>query len=82
MFMNPAEMKIQKIGFTLVGIILSIAGIIILFFLRDMADNSLMGASPIYKPNFPAVPVTNITQAPQCAAGYDKTWVGCQKLAE
>ncbi len=80
--MNPAEMKVQKIGFTIVAIILAIAGVIILFFLRDMADNALMGASPKYKANFPAVPVTDITQAPQCAAGYDKTWVGCQKLAE
>jgi predicted lipid-binding transport protein (Tim44 family) len=80
--MTPAEMKVQKIGFTLVGIILAIAGVIILFFLKDMADNALMGASPKFKPNFPAVPVTDITQAPQCAAGYDKTWVGCQKLGE
>lgn len=80
--MNPAEMKVQKIGFTLVAIILSIAGIIILFFLRDMADNALMGESPVYRSNFPAVPTTDITQAPQCAQGYDKTWVGCQKLAE
>jgi hypothetical protein len=80
--MNPAEMKVQKIGFTLVAIILSIAGIIILFFLRDMADNSLMGASDIYKPKFPAIPITDITKAPQCAPGYDKTWVGCQKLSE
>ena len=80
--MTPAEMKVQKIGFTLVGIILAIAGVIILFFLKDMADNALMGASPKFKPNFPAVPVTGITQAPQCAAGYDKTWVGCQKLGE
>lgn len=80
--MNPAEMKVQKIGFTIVGIILAIAGVIIMFFLKDMADNALMGASPKYKQNFPAVPVTDITQAPQCAAGYDKTWVGCQKLGE
>ena len=80
--MNPAEMKTQKIGLTLVAIILSISGIIILFFLRDMADNALMGASPKFKPIFPAVPITDITKAPQCSAGYDKTWVGCQKLAE
>ena len=80
--MNPAEMKVQKIGLTIVGVILAIAGVMIMFFLKDMADNTLMGASPVYKPNFPAVPVTDITQGPQCAAGYDKTWVGCQKLGE
>jgi len=80
--MNPAEMKVQKIGFTLVGIILAIAGVIIMVFLKDMSDNALMGASPKFKANFPAVPVTDITQAPQCAAGYDKTWVGCQKLGD
>ena len=80
--MIPAntDMKVQKIGFTLVGIILAIAGIIILVFLNDMADNALMGASPKFKPAIPAVPAVDITQAPQCAAGYDKTWVGCQRL--
>lgn len=82
--MNPsnAEMKLQIKGLTAVGIILAIAGIIILVFLKDMADNALMGESPKYRPNFPAVPATDITQAPQCSPGYDKNWVGCQKLAE
>ncbi len=80
--MNPAELKVQKIGITVFATLLAIFGVILMFFFKDMADNTLMGASPKYKPNFPAVPVTDITQAPQCAAGYDKTWVGCQKLAE
>lgn len=80
--MTPAEMKVQKIGFSIVAVILAVAGIIILVFLKDMADNALMGASPKFKANIPAVPATDITQAPQCAPGYDKTWVGCQKLAE
>lgn len=80
--MTPAEMKVQKIGFTLVAIILAISGVIIMFWLKDMSENALMGESAIYRPHFPAVPTTDITQAPQCAAGYDKTWVGCQKLGE
>lgn len=80
--MNPAEMKVQKIGFTLVGIILAVAGVIIALFIRDMSENTLMGASPIYKANFPTVPAADITRAPQCAQGYEKTWVGCHKLSE
>ena len=80
--MNPAQLKVQKIGFTLVGLILAGFGIVVTVFLIDMADNALMGASPKYKANIPAAPVTDITQAPQCAPGYDKTWVGCQKLAD
>lgn len=80
--MNPAQMKVQKIGFTLVGLILAGFGIVLTVFLMDMSDNALMGASPKFKPNLPAVPATDITQAPQCAQGYDKTWVGCQKLAD
>lgn len=80
--MNPAEMKVQKIGLAVVGTIIAIFGIILMFFLKDMADNALMGASPVYKANIPADHPVDITQAPQCAAGYDKTWVGCQKLAE
>lgn len=80
--MNPAQLKVQKIGFTLVGLILAGFGIVLTVFLMDMSDNALMGASPKYKANIPAVPATDITQAPQCAQGYDKTWVGCQKLAD
>ena len=79
--MTP-EMKIQAKGFTVVGLMLIAAGIIIAFWLRDMADNSLMGASLKYKPTIPAVKAVDITQAPQCAEGYDKTWVGCQRLAQ
>ena len=77
-----ADMKLQVKGLTIVGIILAIAGIIILVFLRDMSDNAMMGAADIYKPNFPAIPAVDITRAPQCAAGYDKTWIGCQKLSQ
>ena len=80
--MNPAEMKVQKIGITIVGVMLAIFGVILVFFLKDMSDNALMGASPKYKATIPAGQTVDITQAPQCAAGYDKTWVGCQKLAE
>jgi hypothetical protein len=80
--MNPAEMKVQKIGLSIVGVIIAIAGVILVLFLKDMADNALMGASPKFKANIPAEQTLDITQAPQCAAGYDKTWVGCQKLAE
>jgi hypothetical protein len=47
-----------------------------------MNMSSLMGESPVYKPNFPSVPTTDITQAPQCLEGYDKQWVGCHKLAQ
>lgn len=79
--MNP-EMKLQIKGLTIVGIMLFAASIIIAVFLRDMADNALMGASPKFKPNIPAIQKTDITKAPQCAQGYEKTWVGCQPLAE
>ena len=75
-------MKVQKIGFTFAAIILSVFGIILLLFFRDMVDNTLMGESAVYRPTFPAIPITDITKAPQCAAGYDKPWIGCQKLAE
>jgi hypothetical protein len=77
--MTPAEMKVQKVGFALVGLILAGFGIVVAVFLKDMADNALMGASPKYKANLPAIPATDVSQAPQCAEGYDKTWVGCQK---
>ena len=79
--MNP-EMKLQVKGLTFVGILLIAASVIVAFFLRDMSDNALMGASPRYKAVLPAVPITDITQAPQCAEGYDKKWVGCQSLAQ
>ncbi len=80
--MNP-EMKLQIKGLTAVGIILAVAAVIIAFFFQEMAMNTLMGRSPKYGPHFPAVPATDITRAPQCInAGYDKPWVGCQRLAE
>lgn len=79
--MTP-EQKLQVKGLTAVGIILFAAAIVLAFFFKDMAQNALMGASDRYRPNYPAVPVTDITKAPQCAEGYDKTWVGCQKLAQ
>ena len=79
--MNP-EMKLQIKGLTAVGIILFAAGIILAFFFRDMSQNSLMGASEIYKPIIPIAAPLDITRAPQCAAGYDKPWIGCQKLVQ
>lgn len=79
--MNP-DQKLQVKGLTAVGIILVAAGIVLAFFFQDMAQNALMGASDRYRPHYPAVPVTDITKAPQCATGYEKTWVGCQPLAQ
>jgi hypothetical protein len=80
--MMNAEMKLQIKGLTAVGIILAVAAVIITVFFLEMAQNTLMGASPKYGPHFPAVPATDITQAAQCKAGYDKQWIGCMKLAE
>jgi hypothetical protein len=77
--MTPAEMKVQKVGLTLAGLILAGFGIVLTVFLMDMSDNALMGASPKYKANLPAVPATDVSQAPQCVEGYDKNWIGCQK---
>jgi hypothetical protein len=78
--MTP-EMKIQVRGFTIVGLMLGAAAIILAVFIYDMSENALMGASAKYKPVIPATAPTDITRAPQCAPGYDKTWVGCQNLA-
>ncbi len=80
--MTPSQMKVQVRGFTVVAIILAAAGVIIAVWAHQMASNSLMGASPDYKPVIPAVKPVDITQAPQCAQGYEKTWVGCQRLAQ
>ena len=80
--MTPEMMKVQVRGFTIVGLMLAAAGVILAVFLVDMADNALMGASPKYRPSVPAVAPTDITRAPQCAPGYDKPWVGCQSLAQ
>lgn len=77
--MNP-EMKLQVKGLTAVGIILVAAGIVIAIFLKNMSENALMAASPKYAPVYPAIPATNITKAPQCNPGYEKEWIGCQKL--
>ena len=79
--MNP-DQKLQVKGLTAVGIILAAAGIVLAFFFKDMAQNALMGASDRFRPNYPAVPVTDISKAPQCAEGYDKTWVGCKPLTQ
>ncbi len=80
--MTPSEMNVQLKGLTAVGIILLAAAIVLVLFFKEMSSSSLMSASPKYKPNYPAVPATDITQAPQCLEGYDKKWVGCQKLAQ
>jgi hypothetical protein len=80
--MMTPEQKTQATGLTIVGIMLAAAGIIIAIWATQMADNSLMGASPKYKPTIPAVKAVDITQAPQCADGYDKKWIGCQSLAQ
>lgn len=79
--MTP-EQKVTLRGLTAVGIILAAAGVVLAFFFVDMAHNALMGASDRYRPRFPEIPATNISEAPQCAAGYDKTWIGCQPLAQ
>lgn len=79
--MNP-QMKLQVKGLTAVGIILGAAAIILAFFFKDMSENALMGASSRYKPVIPTVAPVDITHAPQCAPGYDKPWVGCQRLSQ
>ena len=76
--MTP-QMKLQAKGLTIVAIILMAAGIVIAIFLENMANNALMTASPRYAPQLPAVPVTDITKAPQCNPGYGKEWIGCQR---
>jgi hypothetical protein len=75
-------MNVQVKGFTIVGLMLAAAGVILVFFFMDMAQNALMGASTRYKPQIPATAPVDITKAPQCAPGYDKTWIGCQSLAQ
>ena len=77
--MTP-EMKVQMRGLTAVGVILVAAGIVIAIFLKNMSENALMEASPKYAPKFPAIQATDITKAPQCNPGYEKAWIGCQKL--
>ena len=79
--MTP-DQKLQVKGLTAVGIILFAAAIVLAFFFKDMAQNALMGASERYRPEYPAIPAADITKAPQCAPGYDKTWVGCQRLTQ
>ena len=71
-----------KTGLMIVGVMLAAAGIVLGFFFVDMAQNTLMGASTRYKPAIPMAAPTDITQAPQCASGYDKRWIGCQSLAQ
>ncbi len=80
--MTPSEMNVQIKGLTVVALILGAGAIVLTLFFKEMSTTSLMGASPKYKPTYPTVPVTNITRAPQCLEGYDKQWIGCQKLAQ
>jgi hypothetical protein len=75
-------MNTQVKGFTIVGLMLAAAAVILAVFFVDMAENALMGASTRYKPQIPATAPADITKAPQCAPGYEKTWVGCQNLAQ
>ena len=75
-------MNTQVKGLTIVGLMLAAAAVILAFFFVDMAENALMGASTRYKPEILVAAPTDITKAPQCAPGYDKTWVGCQSLAQ
>jgi len=75
-------MKVQVTGLTIVGLILATGALVAGIWFKDMSNNALMGASPIYKPVIPAVKPVDITQAPQCAEGYDKRWIGCQSLAQ
>jgi hypothetical protein len=79
--MTP-EMKIQVRGLTIVACILAAGAVIAGIWFKDMADNALMAASPKYHATIPAVKPVDITQAPQCADGYDKKWIGCQSLAQ
>ncbi len=72
--------KVNQIGLTIVGIIVAAALVVFMFFMNDMNHSALMGASPLYKPNIPAAPAADITQAQQCNPNYDKNWVGCQRL--
>ena len=77
-----SEHKLHITGLTICGLIIGAGAIVVALFFKEMSLTTLMGESPKYRPNFPAVPVTDITQAPQCAQGYDKSWIGCQKLAQ
>jgi hypothetical protein len=79
--MTP-EMKTQVRGLTIAGIILAAGAMVAAVWFHQMASNALMGASPDYKPTFPTVKAVDISQAPQCADGYDKKWIGCQSLAQ
>ena len=76
--MNSVHIK----GFTIVGLMLLAASVVLVFFFQDMAQNALMGASSRYKPEIPAAAPYEISKAPQCAPGYDKPWIGCQSLAQ
>ncbi len=80
--MQPTEWKTQRVGLTLVAIILFAAGLQIARFMKIMNENAFMSASPVYAPKYPEVKPTDITKAAQCAEGYDKKWVGCTPLAQ
>jgi hypothetical protein len=75
-------MNVQAKGFTIVGIMLAAAAVILYFFFIDMSENALMGASSRYRATLPATTPTDYSKAPQCAQGYDKTWAGCRDSAQ
>ena len=75
-------MSLQLKGLTIAGLILAAGAFVLFFFFKEMSTSSLMSASPKYGPNYPTVPAAVITEAPQCLAGYDKPWIGCQKLGQ
>ncbi|NDG84080.1 MAG: hypothetical protein EBX52_03460 [Proteobacteria bacterium] len=75
------NMTLQIKGLTIVGLMLVAASIVLVFFFQDMSENALMGASTRYKPAIPAAAAYDFSKAPQCAAGYDRPWIGCQNLS-
>lgn len=77
--MNQKQVKVQLIGFTFVGVVVAISAVVFSIFITQLSENALMGASPKYKPHFPAVPATDITHAQQCNPDYPSKWIGCYK---
>lgn len=75
-------MNVQVKGFTIVGIMLAAAAVILYFFFIDMSENALMGASTRYRANLPVTAPADYSKAPQCAQGYDKIWAGCRDSAQ
>ena len=77
--MTPSEKSVQKIGIAVTLTIIGMFGIFVLFWIKGMVNNTLMGESPVYKAHIPAAPALDITQAPQCTPGYERPWIGCFK---